>query len=98
MKRHILYIIGACSLLSGCNLYKNYERPEGLAEVEGLYRDTLTNDGVLSATDTTNFGCMPWREVFTDPQLQGLIEKALVNNIDMKKADFNIQKVEAALK
>ncbi len=98
MKRHILYIIGACSLLSGCNLYKNYERPEGLAEVEGLYRDTLTNDGVLSAADTANFGCMPWREVFTDPQLQGLIEKALVNNIDMKKADFNIQKVEAALK
>lgn len=98
MKRHILYIIGACSLLASCNLYKNYERPEGLANVDGLYRDTLSNEGVLSAADTTNFGCMPWREVFTDPQLQALIEKALVNNIDMKKADFNIQKVEAALK
>lgn len=98
MKRHILYIIGACSLLAGCNLYKNYERPEGLANVEGLYRDTLSQEAALSVADTTNFGCMPWREVFTDPQLQTLIEKALVNNIDMKKAEFNIQKVEAGLK
>ena len=63
---------------------------------------TLADAGIdmlgMSIADTANFGCMPWREVFTDPQLQGLIEKALVNNIDMKKADFNIQKVEAALK
>jgi outer membrane protein TolC len=39
---------------------------------------------------------MPWREVFTDPKLQTLIEKVLVSN-DMQKADMNIEKAKAYL-
>lgn len=98
MKRHILYIVGCSALLASCNLYKNYERPEAMNQLDGLYRDIARADAALSDADTTNFGTMPWREVFTDPQLQTLIEKALANNTDMKKAELNIEKAQAGLK
>ena len=55
--------------------------------------------GELGSDDatTTNFGTMPWREVFTDAQLQALIEKALANNTSMQKAELNIEKAQAGL-
>ena len=97
MKRQILFIIGGCALLSSCHLYRSYERPADLGEVEALYRDTASLTGVLASTDTANFGNLPWREVFTEPQLQALIEKALTANADMKKAEMNIEKMKAGL-
>ncbi len=96
MLKCLLPLIGI-ALLSSCGLFKNYERPESLENVtEGIYRDTTSMTAVLEATDTTNFGNMPWREVFTDPKLQALIEKVLVSN-DMQKADMNIEKAKAYL-
>ena len=96
MKKIIFPLIGI-ALLSSCGLFKNYERPESLENVtEGIYRDTTSMTAVLEAADTTNFGNMPWREVFTDPKLQALIEKVLVSN-DMQKADMNIEKAKAYL-
>lgn len=96
MKKIFLSIIGI-TLLASCNLYKNYERPEVIDEtLKGIYRDTASTNGVLAEADTTNFGNMPWREVFTDHKLQALIEKSLVN-FDMQKADMNIEKAKAAL-
>lgn len=97
MKIQIICILGCSVLLSGCNLYKNYERPDKLSRTEGLYRDTVSPNAALSEADTTNFGTMPWREVFTDAQLQALIEKALANNTSMQKAELNIEKAQAGL-
>lgn len=97
MKIHIIYILGCSALLSSCNLYKNYERPDELSNMDGLYRDTATINGALSTADTLNFGAMPWKEVFTEPQLQTLIERALANNTNMRKAEINIKKAQAGL-
>ena len=86
----------ACLLLTSCGLYNKYERPEDL-NTKGLIRD-LTNDAdtlVLNTDD--NFGNLPWREVFTDPQLQGLIETALENNTDLRNAALNVKMMETAL-
>jgi NodT family efflux transporter outer membrane factor (OMF) lipoprotein len=41
---------------------------------------------------------MPWRSVFTDPQLQTLIEKGLENNTDLLNAALNVKMAEAQLK
>ena len=96
MKKIIFPLIGI-ALLSSCGLFKNYERPESLENItEGIYRDTTSMTAVLESADTTNFGNTPWREVFTDPKLQALIEKVLVSN-DMQKADMNIEKAKAYL-
>ena len=96
MKKQILYIIGCSALLSSCHIYSNYERPENIVS-DSLYRDTTAAYAVL-ASDTANFGNMPWQEVFSEPQLQALINKALVQNADIRTADLTIQQAEAALK
>lgn len=83
------------ALLSSCHIYKSYDRPEDIS-AEGLYRDTATlNDTLVS--DTASFGNLPWREVFTDPQLQSLIEQALSDNADLRTAMLSVKQAEAAL-
>ena len=42
-------------------------------------------------------GNVPWREVFTDPQLQGYIEQALASNADLRSAMLNVESAQAAL-
>ena len=95
MKGKIITLMCATALLSSCHIYKSYDRPEDIS-AEGLYRDTaLVNSA--AASDTTNFGNVPWREVFTDPQLQGYIEQALVSNADLRSAMLNVESAQAAL-
>ncbi|MCD8210568.1 MAG: efflux transporter outer membrane subunit [Prevotella sp.] len=97
MKRiNIIIIVLAAACLSGCGLYHKYERP--YVNTEGLVRDVLSPTDTLVVTDTASFGNLPWRSVFTDPQLQALIEKGLANNADMLNATLNIEMVEAQLK
>lgn len=96
MKKQLLFIIGCSAMLSSCHLYSNYERPQNIVS-DSLYRDTTAVYAVL-ASDTTNFGNTPWQEVFTEPQLQQLINKALLQNSDIRTADLTIQQAEAALK
>ena len=73
-----MLLLAAFSLYS-CRIYSNYERPSNLPTT-GLYRDTTSVTGIL-VSDTLNFGNTPWRQVFTDANLQALIEKALTKNI-----------------
>lgn len=92
-------ILGGLALLSltGCkSLYGKYERPE--VNTRGVFRDSFSPTDTLAATDTTSFATLPWREVFTDPQLQTLIERSLKNNPDLLNAALNIEKAEAQLK
>ena len=98
MKRQILILLGGCALLTSCGIYGSYERPAEISEIQGLYRDAISMNDTLAVTDTANFGNLPWRHVFTEPQLQALIEKALVNNADVQKAEMNVQKMKAGLK
>lgn len=92
-----LYIIMSCTLLlSSCGIYKKYERPE--VNTKGLYRDTLSDQDTLVSNDTTTLGSTPWREVFTDPKLQTLIDSALSNNSDLLTAALSVKQSEDMLK
>ncbi len=95
MKNTLLYI-AAILLLSGCGLYKSYERPE--VDTSGLVRDPHSATDTLAVTDTASIGRLPWRTVFTDPQLQVLIDTALANNPDLLNAALNVKIVEQSLK
>ena len=61
-----------------------------------LTPDNLYGEEV-AVDDTTNFGNVNWRELFTDPQLQALIEQGLQNNTDLRSAQLQIEEAEAAL-
>ena len=95
MKKLMLYM-SAALLLSSCGLYNKYDRPDVMAE--GIVRDPLSLTDTLAVTDTTSFGNMPWRSVFTDPQLQVLIQQGLDNNPDLLNAALNVKMVNEALK
>lgn len=92
-------LLGALTLLalSGCkSLYGKYERPE--VNTRGVFRDPISPTDTLTTPDTLSFAHMAWREVFTDPQLQSLIQKALDNNPNLLKAALNIEMAQAQLK
>jgi NodT family efflux transporter outer membrane factor (OMF) lipoprotein len=56
--------------------------------------DTLA----VSQEDTASFGNLPWRSVFTDPQLQALIEQGLEKNANLQNAALTVQMYESMLK
>lgn len=82
-------------LLTSCGLYNKYERPD--VNTSGLIRDAYSDVDTLQLNTDPNFGQLPWREVFTDPQLQSLIEQALENNPDLRNAALNVKMMESAL-
>ena len=94
--KKIMLFMSAALLLSSCGLYNKYERPE--VNAEGLVRDPVSLTDTLAVVDTTSFGNMPWRQVFTDPQLQALIQQGLDNNPDLLNAALNVKMVNEALK
>ncbi len=97
MKIKSIIIVGlAATAFTGCkSLYGKYERPE--VNTAGIVRNPI-GEGSLAESDTTNFGNLPWRQLFTDPQLQTIIEHALANNTDLLNAALNVDIAEAQLK
>lgn len=94
-KTNIIIIAFAALSLTGCkSLYGNYERPD--IKTSGIVRDPVDDKAALAGS--SDFGNLPWRSVFTDPQLQTLIEKALENNPDLLNAALNIDIVEQQLR
>ena len=90
MKRLIILFALAIGMYS-CGIYSKYkpqtEVPKGLFGAA----DTLV------ASDTASLGTLSWRSMFTDPQLQALIEKGLQNNTNLQTAHLKVQEAEAAL-
>lgn len=78
----------ALTLLTGCSIYRPYTRPE--VETDGLYRD-------IPVEDTVTLASLSWRELFTDPQLQTLIETGLEQNTDLRIARLRTEAAEATL-
>ncbi len=89
MKKILLY--AAALLMSvSCGIYKKYERP---AEVEA---DSLLYGSAV--TDTTSLADLGWKELFTDPYLQDLLQKTLDNNTDLKKARLSTEQAYESLR
>lgn len=89
MKRIIL--ICSVALFASCGIYKPYSRPEEV-KTDNLY------GADYEAVEETSLADLEWKEIFTDPQLQQLIERALEQNSDMQSAHWRIKEAEAALK
>ena len=81
----------AAALLSSCGLYKSYERPADI-QTDGLYESNAQSG------DSLGLASLEWREIFTDPQLQALIEKGLAQNTSLRSAQLQIEQAEASLK
>ena len=88
--KKIILMSAAALTLSSCGIYKKYQPSTTVP-------DQLYGEELSAATDTASFGNLTWKEVFTDPYLQTLIDSALVRNTDMQTAHLKIKEAEAAL-
>ncbi len=84
-----ILIICLAAAMTSCGIYKNYQRPDVVTD--GLY-------GTAETADSTTLGDISWQEMFTDPQLQALIDLALTNNTDLQSAQWRVKEAEATLK
>lgn len=78
-------------LLSGCFAPKTYERPT--LQTEALFRTDQIADSTAPSLDAASMAQVSWRSLFTDNLLNGYIEQALNNNLDIRIA---LQSIEAA--
>ena len=88
--KHIISVAVVSFMFTGCDLYKKYESTA-----------TVPNDVFgtnVSIADGASSAQMSWREFFTDPLLQQLIEQVLTNNTDLNSARIAVEQSEASLK
>ena len=70
---------------------RNYERPTDI-RTDGLYGSAQVGNS------EQGLGAKAWREFFTDPQLQALIERGLSQNLSMRQLDLQIQEAQEYLR
>ena len=90
MKRLILIVSLFAGLgMSSCRVYRVYQRPD-LRAIDSLYRQPLP-------ADTASLADLSWRELFTDPLLQRLIDSGLMHNSDLRIAQLRVTEAQASL-
>jgi multidrug efflux system outer membrane protein len=89
MKYRIAAVAVAALLLQSCFSAKEYKRPE--IATDNYYRTE-------QLLDSTSIASVSWTQIFTDPILQGHIEKGLANNYEVRIAMQNIEAAQAYLK
>ena len=78
--------------LSGCGIYNKYEQKTPTpADVFG------SDENIQAANGESTIAQVSWREFFTDPLLQQLIERVLANNTDLNSARIAVEKCQASL-
>ena len=92
MRKNFILLFATLTLM-GCGIYNKYEQKIPVpVDAFGDSQD------IKSATGDVSMAQMSWREFFTDPLLQQLIEQVLANNTDLNSARIAVEKSEASLK
>ena len=90
--KNIITVAAVSLMLTGCGIYNKYEQKTPTpADAFGASQD------VKQASGEQSIAQMSWREFFTDPQLQQLIEQVLANNTDLNSARIAVEKSQVAL-
>lgn len=91
--KNMIAVAAVGMMLTGCGIYNKYEQKvETPADAFGASQDLKVANSETTIAQTS------WREFFTDPMLQQLIEQVLANNTDLNSARLAVEKSEASLK
>jgi len=77
------------ALVSSCGIYTQYKRPE--VNTENLYRVEETQ------SDSVSIANLSWDKLFTDTDLQSLIQEGLQSNTDLNIARLKVKEAQATL-
>lgn len=88
MRRSLLSLTALAFALAGCDMAPKYVRPEAATPVQWP-------QGASYAPAEAGQAGMPWRQLFTDPRLQTVIERALANNQDLRSTLANVASARA---
>ena len=86
----IIYSLLFSFLLCSCGIYNKYEHKSETPKE--LFGTNVSTDNDVSLAQMT------WREFFTDPYLQQLIDSVLARNTDINSVRLAIEQSEASLK
>lgn len=90
-KSTILNLVAAALMLpalTGCHIYNKFHLPADGGNRQAIAQYVEAADQQL---DSTALGNLPWQQVFTDPVLVDLINRALENNINLDNARLNVE-------
>lgn len=76
--------------LTGCTLMPNYQRPDA-----PVSKTWPSGNAYPADSQNGDYVQLGWKDFFSDPYLQSLIETALKNNRDLKVAALNMAAYEA---
>ncbi len=88
---YLILVLAGGALLSSCGIYNRYKARDEV-------RDDLFGKDIVVEKVGENLASLDWKELFTDPQLQKLIDTALVKNADLRKAKLQVEAAEAMVK
>lgn len=92
--RAVLASMAAVSLLSGCTLIPDYERPAApVAETWPQSAPTMEDAAGDPAAEPP-----AWQEYFVDPRLRATIDRALEANRDLRVASLEVERAAALLR
>jgi len=90
VNKSLLCFIVLLLAFTSCQVTKPHKLPDMMTN-EKLFRD-------LAVSDSSNMAEVPWKSLFTDPNLQSLIAEAIRNNPDLQIAVIRMEKAEASVK
>jgi outer membrane protein, multidrug efflux system len=85
-----IFFVSIVYMISSCRTGKNYQRPTVLLPE--------SFDQTTASTDTNSIADIPWRNFFTDPTLQLLIDSGIARNYDLQFALRNITIAQSQVK
>ena len=88
----IFVLLLPAMVLVSCKVTKSYQAP-GIGHIDS-FRGAGSPDTIRSS-DTATMATLPWRAVFTDTMLQGVIEKGIARNLDLQTAYTRIRQARA---
>ena len=93
MRKYIAIILAGV-VLSSCGVYKKYQSQKDVPDDVFGSGDSIAQ----VALNDSSIASISWREFFTDPLLQTLIDSALVHNTDLQSARIAVDQAQASLK
>lgn len=89
--KHLTVAVPAALVLGACSMMPTYDRPD--APIPAAWPQGAAYEHTQTAQQSA--AEIGWREFFRDPALQRLIDVALENNMDLRRAALNVEAFRA---